>query len=130
MRPVHRLNDGHNPPIQTVWANKADTEKEAGIASDSNGISCIFGPNYDECKDTDLQGRSCDGIVGSTNYDDCVYSQGFRTGHNDAVKGVYDHSNDPDTTWAEGYFAGWHQGCLDSGRSVDDCSAQENPHTP
>lgn len=28
-----------------------DTEKEAGIASDANGIPCTFGPNHDGCKD-------------------------------------------------------------------------------
>jgi hypothetical protein len=102
------LNDGHNLPIQTVWANKADSEKEAGIASDSNCIPCIFGPNHDECNDTGLQGRSCNGIVGSPNYDDCVYAQGFKTGYDYAIKGHYDKNTyDPDTTLAEGYFAGW-----------------------
>ena len=74
-----------------------------------------------------MQGRPCTGIGGSSNYSDCVYAQGFKTGYDDAINGRYDkNAYDPDTTLAEGYFAGWHQGCLDSGRSADDCSAQEN----
>ena len=39
------------PAMQSVLANQADTEKEAGIASDANGIPCTFGPNHDGCKD-------------------------------------------------------------------------------
>ena len=33
-----------------VYANQADTEQEAGIASDSNGVPCTFGPNHDKCR--------------------------------------------------------------------------------
>ena len=37
------------------------------------------------------------------------------------------YTDDPDTTWAEGYFAGLHQGCLDSGR--DNCESQMEANT-
>lgn len=39
------------PSMRSVFANKADTEQEAGIASDSKGRVCNFGPSHDECYD-------------------------------------------------------------------------------
>jgi hypothetical protein len=43
------------PMAQSVLANQADTEQEAGIASDSQGRPCTFGPFHDQCHDRFLQ---------------------------------------------------------------------------
>jgi hypothetical protein len=37
------------PSMQSVWANQADTEQEAGVATDAQGRTCDFGTNHDEC---------------------------------------------------------------------------------
>jgi hypothetical protein len=37
------------PSVQSVLANQADTEHEAGIASDPQGRVCDFGPSHTEC---------------------------------------------------------------------------------
>jgi hypothetical protein len=43
------------PSAQSVLANQADTEQEAGIASDKVGRVCNFGPDHDECHDQFLE---------------------------------------------------------------------------
>ncbi|MGA9844527.1 MAG: hypothetical protein WBQ25_19675 [Nitrososphaeraceae archaeon] len=43
------------PAVQSVLANKADTEKEAGIGADKQGRPCTFGPSHDECRDQFLE---------------------------------------------------------------------------
>jgi hypothetical protein len=43
------------PSVQSVLANQADTEQEAGIASDKVGRPRTFGPSHDECRDQFLE---------------------------------------------------------------------------
>ena len=43
------------PSVQSVLANKADTEQEDGIGADKMGRVCNEGPNHDECHDQFLE---------------------------------------------------------------------------
>jgi hypothetical protein len=43
------------PSVQSVFANHADTEQEAGIGADSLDRPCTYGPDHDECHDQFLE---------------------------------------------------------------------------
>jgi hypothetical protein len=102
------------PSIQSALANQADTEQEAGIASDSKGRVCDFGPDHDQCHD-----RYFETIPGTPNNID--YHSGFKVGYADGLTGVRVHlkveDNPPSESWGNGYTEGWGQGCMDSGRT-------------
>ena len=60
-----------------AYANQADTEKEAGIASDAQGRPCTFGPSHTECYDQSLK-RTNKGALTD-------YQSGFLQGVHDMI---------------------------------------------
>ena len=67
------------------------------------------------------------------------YKQAYAEGKHDGLgEGVYHHDKIDnhdrnirhDIPWFEGYTTGWNQGCVDSGRTQDDCDSQADANTP
>ena len=98
-----------------------------GIFYDSHGRVCNFGAAHDEC-----QYEFPEKIPGTSNYAD--YHSGYKVGYPDGLtEGVYHHSKAEDNrtaSWSDGYYNGWNQGCVDSGRIQDDCDSQADVSTP
>ena len=64
-----------------------------------------------------------------------AYHEGFKVGFHDGLnEGIYHHNKTDDGThnefWGDGYYAGWHKGCLETGRSDENCGVQEDANTP
>jgi hypothetical protein len=99
------------PSVRSVLANQADTEQEDGIASDSNGRVCNYGPDHDQCHD-----RFFETLPSTSNYID--YHAAYKIAYADGFKGeVYDHlkaEEAPSESWRNGYIEGWTQGCMDA----------------
>lgn len=89
-----------------------DTEKEAGIASDANGVPCTFGPNHDEC------------LKHTTDY-----QSGYKTGYADGVAGEYYHhakTENATSSFSDGYTDGWYKGMVEWGTAHGLKDPQEN----
>ena len=98
-----------------------------GTFYDSEGRVCNFGPAHDECHYEFLQN-----IPGTSNYAD--YHTGVKVGYHDGLtEGVYHHHTAEDSrspSWTAGYTYGWEKGCVNSGRTQDDCDNQADAGTP
>lgn len=62
------------------------------------------------------------------------YQKGYKVGRHDGLKdGEYHHdkvTNPISDDWASGYSDGFIAGCVQSGRSVDNCNVQADADTP
>ena len=97
-----------------------------GYFYDSQGRICNFGPTHDECLYQFLQK-----IPGTSNYAD--YHSAIKVGYHDGLtEGVshYLKTENRSQSWSAGYTHGWEKGCVDSGRSQDDCDSQIDVNIP
>jgi hypothetical protein len=95
--------------------------------TDSQDRPCTFGPSHDLCLYQYLER-----IPGTIDYRD--YHSALKVGYTDGFnEGIYHHSTAEDNktaSFSEGYTHGWEKGCVDSGRTQDDCDNQADASTP
>ena len=93
--------------MQSVFANQADTEQEAGIVTDSQGRACDFGPSHDECRLQFLERTTMS-----------PYQAGYTEDANDFSLGVFhqgkltDFDGGHSSTFGNGYEDGQRASCL------------------
>jgi len=108
---------------QSVYAETGYPPPAAGANfTDSQGMSCTFGPNHNLCLYQHLER-----IPGTINYRD--YHSAFKVGLADGRAGEpYHHAKTENATasWSEGYYHGWNKGMVQWGTSQGLKNPQEN----
>lgn len=125
------------PLAQAKKHHVSDTEQEAGIASDANGVQCTFGPHHDEC-----EAQFLDRIRNSSDYQSGVKDGDYQSGYNHGIadgkinttgdtidryyihqpgKGFADHT----TAFVDGYMKGWCS--MNPGHSGIDVNDEPEP---